>query len=372
MIEFGPRWLEVRAPNQRGFTLIELMVALVVSSLLVGLVLAIFLRMSIGYRSQQQVSDVQQVLSAGRAQIEIHAKQVGLGMSTGVKILPGGVVSKVSPLRIINNNNAPDEIAFIYADTANQARIIAVGGANIQVDDNSAFAVDDLVAVVDLVTVANPIDATAPKIAQYTACILKILAKIAGNGVTVSQVAPFGNATQSHCPALPNRMMHKVIARAFRIDTSRPTEGPLQMSMTGDLFGLNDFQDIGYGFTDLQVATQFYDSDGVDSADPDTDVNRDWYSSEAQETKTHPAAGSPLEPALQITITLVARTERDVEGIASTATPALTVAGNGDNNEIGDRPSIDLTTTIDPALVGSRIYRYITFTVDLRNMGIGR
>ena len=33
-------------------------------------------------------------------------------------------------------------------------------------------------------------------------------------------------------------------------------------------------------------------------------------------------------------------------------------------------PMIETTTT-DPALQGAQIYRYITFSVDFRNMGVG-
>jgi hypothetical protein len=72
-----------------------------------------------------------------------------------------------------------------------------------------------------------------------------------------------------------------------------------------------------------------------------------------------------------MTISLVARTERDVEGISSTTTPAL-ILGGPNNNTLGDRPAVDLKTTADPTLLGSRIYRYTTARIDLRNLGVGR
>ena len=61
------------------------MVALLVSSLLVGMILAIFSRMSIAYRGQQQIAGVQQVLAAARATIELDAKQAGLEMAAGLQ-----------------------------------------------------------------------------------------------------------------------------------------------------------------------------------------------------------------------------------------------------------------------------------------------
>ena len=86
----------------RGFTLIELMVALLVSSLLVGMILAIFSRMSLAYRGQQQIAGVQQVLAAARATIELDAKQAGLGIPQGFKTAMTGATMQ-SPVKISNS-----------------------------------------------------------------------------------------------------------------------------------------------------------------------------------------------------------------------------------------------------------------------------
>ncbi|MEO7734004.1 MAG: prepilin-type N-terminal cleavage/methylation domain-containing protein, partial [Kofleriaceae bacterium] len=92
--------------GQRGFTLIELMVALVISSLLVGMILAIFSRMSIAYRGQQQIAGVQQVLAAARATIEFDAKQAGLAMPQGFIYNDSLVHQAVS---VTNSNTGPDQ-----------------------------------------------------------------------------------------------------------------------------------------------------------------------------------------------------------------------------------------------------------------------
>jgi hypothetical protein len=73
-----------------------------------------------------------------------------------------------------------------------------------------------------------------------------------------------------------------------------------------------------------------------------------------------------------MSISLVARTDRPVEGIATAQTPTLTVAANPNNNTLGNRPSVALPAVGDPALQGSFIYRYTTFQVDFRNLGVGR
>lgn len=361
--------------REAGFTLIELMVALLVSSLLVGMILAIFLRISVAYRGQQQVAEVQGKLAAARAKIEIDAKHAGLNMAPGFTIASSGT-TLLSPLRVINNSDAPDEIGFYYADTMVQAATVTGAGTCThtlcdQLDSTVGFAVGDLVVEATASAEASPFAAeNDAKIAKFQACVLQISA-IGPNQLTFSEAPPWGAAGNTHCGAPPApgvTMFYKLAARYWRIDPARPGEGVLQMSPTGDLLGANDWQDQAYGFTDLQVATRFYDDDPIETPDPDLDPRRDWYSDDTQETWTEPGAG---EMPIQVSISLVARTERDVEGIASSSTPNLTVPGNTANNTIGDRAAIPLPSAL-PELSGNRIFRYTTFQVDLRNLGVGR
>jgi hypothetical protein len=189
---------------------------------------------------------------------------------------------------------------------------------------------------------------------------------------------PWGDAgANAHCvlSQQDRTMVYKVVLRAYRIDPTagREADGVLQVSATGNLFGQNDWQDLAYGFTDIQAATQFFDDDIIDTLDPDTDPKRDWESGEQQETLTRPPVlkANRFVPTLQMSISLVARTDRDVEGVATPATPDLTVSGNADNNMIGDRASVSLPS-LEPMLTGFRIYRYVTFRSDFRNIGVGR
>jgi prepilin-type N-terminal cleavage/methylation domain-containing protein len=368
--------------GQRGFTLIELMIALVVSALLVGMILAIFLRMSLAYRGQQQVSGVQQVLAAARATFEADAKQAGLAMSQGFTI--GNTALQLhSPVMVVNSSTGPDQIAFYYADQNTQAAIPAtavnVTPTVIDVDNATGFAQEDVVVMStpDVTTTDNPLGpGVDAKLAMFSACVLKI-SNVTGNTISFTTALPYGSAGNAHCvaPVKNKTMLYKFIGRSYRIDTTRPVDGPLQVSPSGDLVGLADWQDLAYGFTDIQVATQFFDNDLGDSPDADLDPKREWYSSTTQQTLTATQAG-PLVPPIEATISLVARTDRDVEGVASLSTPALVVvpiAGGGSaNNTLGDHDPVTLPSGTDPALQGSRIYRYITFQVDFRNLGVGR
>ncbi len=368
-----------RARTARGFTLLELMIAMVVSALLVGMILSIFTRMSLAYREQQQIAQVQQTLAAARAMIERDAKQSGFGMSQGFKIA-GDAGFLHSSVVVTDSSTAADQIGFYYGDPTIQAAVTssaAWASAQVTVDDGSTFTPNLLVVMTtpDLTTNANPISASDAKLAFYDACILQV-GTVAGNVITFSAAAPWGGT--AHCTTTPVAnltMIYKFVARAYRIDPARPGEGVLQVSPTGNLrINTVDWSDLGYGFTDIQVATQYFENgDLVDTADPDTDPQRDWYSDAVQNTRSNKVAiGTNFIPPLQMSISVVARTDRDVESLGTAFTPTLTVTGNTSNNIIGNHAAVNLATTVDPTLTGNRILRYTTFRVDFRNLGIGR
>ncbi len=382
--------------RQRGFTLIELMVALLVSSLLVGMILAIFSRMSLAYRGQQQIAGVQQILAAARAAIELDARQAGLAMPQGFKTAMTGTTPQ-SPVQIINdsNNAGPDQVALFYADPSSQALVVPADPANptnpvvltspVSFDDVSAFTAGDLVVLTTSSTASNLLGAPSPDIATYDACVLRLATvNVAAKQATFDTAAPWGTPSLSHCSApVPNRtMMYRFVAHAYRIDTTTPARaqlGVLQQSATGNLLGNAEvWTDLALGFSDLQTAVRIYEPGGTD-VDGDGDALRNWYSGANQSTVTT----LPAPPALSntallgMTISLVAHTDRNVEGIATAATPNLIgppVSGpqNPSNNALGDRPSIALPAVpADPLLPGQRIYRWTSSQIDFRNLGVG-
>jgi len=383
--------------HQRGFTLIEMMITLLISMLFSILILAIFSRMSFAFHNQSEGVAVQQQLGGAKTLMEIDARQAGLAVSQGFKIARDGAGTTMrSPIRIVNSSTGPDEIAFYYADPSAQAAVTAnvpppINSVNkltsITVDSATGFAAGDLVVLSTPSTFANPLSGTDAPIVQFDACVLQI-GSVSGTTIGLQTSGNWGSANNDHCSGgvVANRtMLYKFVARAWRIDPARPTLGVLQLDPTGDLLATPAWTDMGYDFTDLQAATYFYDNDTdpTDTADPDTDGARDWYSSTEQDTFTQSHLVSvPYMPPLQISISLVARTDTEASGVFTRYTPNLadpaspappgTPGANAAHNMIGDHGWVDTTTTANTALTGKRLYRYLRFQVDLRNLGVGR
>lgn len=368
-----------RAPGA-GFTLIELMISLVLSSLLVIMLLSVFTRMSFAFREHQQIITIQQVLSAGRNALEADARQAGLGIAQGFTISADLGTEHHSPVRVVNSATVPDEVGFYYADPGVQALVVAGPPAptasELVVDDATGFAVGDLVVLStsDTTSVANPLGDGDANLAQFTACVVQISA-IAGAQLTFATAGDWGNTGNVHCaaPSAGTTMVYKFVAHYWRIDPARPELGALQLDATGALTETPAFVDQAYGITDLQAATYFFDNDALDSPDADTDALRDWESSDQQTVLTAPRAlASPFAPPLMMTLSLVARTTANVEGVTTARTPRLVDPTNVDHNPLGDHASVALPSTTDPRLGGNRIYRYLTFQVDFRNLGVGK
>jgi prepilin-type N-terminal cleavage/methylation domain-containing protein len=404
----------MRHGQQGGFTLVELMIALLVSSLLVGMILAIFSRMSLAYRGQQQIAGVQQVLAAARGVIELDAKQAGLGIAQGFTTNPTGS-SVQSPAQVFDSSTGPDQVRFFYADTSTQAVVSgsswpmsldlapATGLLPGEVDPVAQFLPGDLIVLSRAFT--NTIDNLSPNgganRAMYIACVARISpasgSVVLGSPdrIVLDTTLPWGwggigNGPCVEMPVPGQTMVYKFVAHAYRIDTStqeRAALGPLQQSVTGGLLGGAEvWNDLAYGFTDIQAAERFVLLLGPLTApvdpDGDGDSSHDWYSDRTQDAmNTVPPEAVPPDPIppvvaaqprlMQMSISLVARTDRDVEGIATRATPNLIDPDHPNNSPLGNRASIPLPSTTDLALGGQRIYRYVTFQVDFRNLGVG-
>jgi hypothetical protein len=144
----------------------------------------------------------------------------------------------------------------------------------------------------------------------------------------------------------------------------------------------SNWQDLGIGFTNLQVATQWYeprdtvdDDDTTDTTvDPADDPELEWKSGDNQET---PKVWVPPRPtagqAQRLTLTLEARSLDRVTGVPTPTLPALKspVAAALETNQYGDLDAITLPNA-DPRYDDDYIYRRSTISIELRSAGAGR
>lgn len=398
-----------RRVRQRGFTLVEVMVSLVISALLVGMVLSIFSRMSQAYRGQQSVAELQQILAAAHNLIASDLRQAGFQVQDGFFV--SGDQRLHQPVEIENNADGfgPDILRVYYGDASAQARVVDFNGAadspgdpftSIEVDDARDFVPGDVVVIVKSVV------ATASDV-KFHACVLQIETITPGASTAILGIdgaGVWGSAAQDQCdiirtdPALgpDNRaMVYRFRARAYRIDPGRRDLAVLQVSPSAGFAVVSDWQDLAVGFTDLQIASRWDDSDdpvalASDTVDLDNDAQREWYSDVTQQYMSATLGAtvgaatpyalesySTVRPRLlAVRVSLVVRTHTKVDLVPSQRTPKLVDDARPGNNDLGDRDAVQLEGVADalrPAeLHGEHVYRHSTVGTDLRNLGVGR
>ena len=148
--------------------------------------------------------------------------------------------------------------------------------------DQHGFAANDLVVLstADTTSFSNPVAPTTDaKITLYDACIVQIQS-ISGTTITFFQNGNWGRSNNDHCAntAANTTMMYGFVAHYWRIDTATARHRRAPARGQRQPLGTTTWTDEAYDFTDIQASTYFYDGDGADTADPDVDGNRDWYS----------------------------------------------------------------------------------------------
>jgi prepilin-type N-terminal cleavage/methylation domain-containing protein len=371
-------FIRVRGPGQRGLTLIELMIAMVVSSLLVGFIFAIHSRMSLAYRSQSSVTEVQQVVRMAKDMIVRDVRAAGYMMPRGLQVSAPVVAGspmitspRISPIIVRNDPDGigPDSIHLFYADPSAAARITGIPAAPTEapVTNDSIFYDTMGLFQEGLAVIVGP--PSAAGVYERT-CLVWLTGAAPGMLFFNTGPRPYNTATNDHCIfgsppesiITSGSMIYRAIANAYRIDPTRMAAAVLQISRTGGLE--DDWEDIGFGFTDLQIARRYVeqtDSDG--DLDLDGDPRADWYSG---------TVAPPLTARLtDVNISIVARTFRQVTGVGTSETPALMNPTNVNHNSLGDSPSIPLAGVPDAARPvqhrGNHVYRWISERVDIRN-----
>lgn len=381
----NPRSL-VRKSAQAGFTLIELMISLLVAAILVAMAFSVYTQLSVAYRSQSEVSELQQTLRAAKLHISKHVRAAGHLIPNGFAL--NGQVELVPGLSVVNddvpaeNTFSPDRLTVFYADASAIAvindRIPASPNTNtVEVDNAEDFTLDDLAFIVNPRAAPVTTAGQAP-IVGYDACLVKITNITLGSPGSIQfdgSGAPFNTSQNQHCDTAldlsRSPVMYRAMARSFRIapDLTDRRKGLLQMSPTGGLVA-DDWQIIGVGFTNLQLAVRYFEEgDGVDADALDTDPERDWYSG----VTAPPVGAVPIE----VTLSLELRPTHNLDVVPTATTPSfIEENGDVDHNRIGDWASVTLAGVDDAARPeqyrGNHIYRWSTTRIDVRNLGVGR
>jgi len=384
--------------TQAGLTLIELMVAMVISSIIIFFLFSIQSRMSRAYQGQSTVSEINQNLQSAKQLLLGEIRMAGFGLVAGTgtvevaSTVDSGGIGALSGFSVVNNaaGDGNDTFRILFTDA-----------------DSSIVVVDVPVSQVFVRTedVPPPLPIGQPVILKTAgaACLVAVTLVVTGGKQVKFQATPVGkpyNETPEnpHCDAVRQAMsdnpgqratIETFSSRSYRIDPTRTTEGYLQMSPSGEVVA-NDWIDMGAGFTNLQVATRYFESGDTVDSDGDGDPERDWYSSDNQATPD-PTLTSDKRPAtavlIQASLSIEARSPYGTRGAAASATtPAYTDLTNVKHNPFGDWGvacagavndpcGVNLATTPDASrpdrYKGDFIYRSISSIIDLRNMGVG-
>ncbi len=387
--------------REKGMTLIELLVAMVISGLLMGFVFTLFAQMSVAYKGQGKKSELAQSLMAAKHMIMKDVINAGNRVTVGFKTNVGGNALDVQPpIQVVNDfYNGTDLLKIFYADTRQQAMITREGtspatyGPNqntirfVNVDDGEDFAAGDVVVISRYYPDGNKDHIV------YDACVLAV-SSVSGDGKRIyfrtsingTAGANYNTSTNVNCQEVFQKiesdtidqsvgMVYKFVGRAYRIGPAG-TSGAMALlySDTGDLEGTGaGYQVAGVGFSDLQIAMRYFENSDVYDPDGDGDGERDWYSGEQLEyAKNCGGTGQPVVTntcrhyagiPTHLSLSLVVRSLNEVRGVPTKFTPTLTVQNKNNFNRFGDRDKIDVSQE-------KRRYRHFSTMLDIRSMGV--
>jgi prepilin-type N-terminal cleavage/methylation domain-containing protein len=309
--------------SQKGFTLVELMISLVLFSVAIAGVLSVAVTMTQGFREQRQVIATE---SSVRAPLEFIADAI----RNASPAVPSGDIQDVKncvtgAIAVVNNTNAPDQLDIVYASgsVVTSLRTIYDSTTNlaITVTDASQLAVGDTLLITNM-TKGHLVDVTAVNTATG---VLALTAP----GCTPA--LPVGGYP-------PGSLVIRALRARFTVDvTGAATDGVPTLMMDPDADGPASAEPLAENVEDMQIAV------GVD-----VDLNK---GIDAGEWEYSSGVGALAGAIRAMRITLVARAPNQLQGgTASFYRPAAE-----------DRP---IASTAD-----SYRRRVLSTTVEIRNLG---
>jgi prepilin-type N-terminal cleavage/methylation domain-containing protein len=288
---------------QRGFTLIELMISLVLFSIAVAGVLSVAVSLTQGYREQRQAMAAEASVRAPLDYLADALRQASPGVSDPSK-LQDFHSCKVGAVEVTNSSSGPDELDVFYATggiVTSTASAFSAASTSITVTNASQLSAGDYVIVTDFTY------GMLVKIDTMTGNVLNLATKC-----TASSSLVF--------PTSGNFPVGSVVIRAqhahFEIQTvnGQPT---LTMDPDGDPAnggGGALYEPLAEGIEDMQIAIGV-DADSLNgiSENGAGEDDDEWYYNFANDDP--PPTNKPIRA---VRVTLIARTSTPLFGNSTT------------------------------------------------------
>jgi prepilin-type N-terminal cleavage/methylation domain-containing protein len=317
--------IDARVARQRGFTLIELMVSLVIFSFAIAGVLAVAVSMTRAYREQRLAIATENAARAPLDYIVDAVRQASPGVTSGTIKDANDCSFNGNALSFVDSETAPDELTVVYASggvvtTTHSAFTNASTSITIPAAHLDQFATDDYVIV------SNQTEGTLVKVTGVTGSALTVNPQCGG---------AFPTGGYASC---------SILVRANRAKfTIGNVDGIPSLLMYAN--GSNTAEPVAEGVEDLQIALGVdANDDGALAGAPDPAATGDeWTGDDAGETL-------PTGNIRGVHVVVVSRDTRALTGTASFYQPAQALNHGG-------------STTAD-----NYRRRMLSSTVEIRNL----
>jgi prepilin-type N-terminal cleavage/methylation domain-containing protein len=296
--------------GEAGFTLIEMMIAVTLFAVVIGVALQIAIVVTQGFETTREAQEAER---GARGSLEymsdvVRASSTGSpnGDAKDAVGCTGAAGIPVSALSVENHSDQPDKLTVIYAlpgALTSLRSAFTSGSGNFDVLDSTGLTAGDSVIVSD----------------GATARLVKAVTISAPSGLaTIGTIAP-----ASACPAVtfPNYSVGALVVRArvARFYVANASDGTPMLWMDPDGDGPAPGEPLAEGVEDMQIAVGIdLNGDGVITDNGNT--TDEWF---------YNAPGDPAPPDPSVTpwtalrITLVSRTIHDTGVATQSARPAL-------------------------------------------------
>ena len=331
-----------RDPRQAGMTLVELMIAMLILSIVIAAAFQVGFSMMEGYRDHRRAMGVERSARGAMMFLSNAIRNVSPGVQKA-DITDVVGCSTLKALEVVNDSDGPDRLKMVYATggvVTSLREAITQDSEELVVLDGSAFKDGDHVLVINTL-VAETTDVA-------TGHIFEIVGDPVDNGDTWT--LPLGGSATDRCPSVaafsyPEQQLALRAQLAEFYLSEDPDVPTLMMDRDGD--GDGEGEAVAEGIEDMQIAVGI-DTDGdgtVEGADlGDAGDDNEWVYDNAEDTPLV-AADITTTPYRALRITLTARSMGEVTEVALSARPPAEDHPAGDTNDIYKRRS--LRTTID-------------------------